>query len=249
MFAQNCLSMTYLTQLSCFSRLIFGTPKIDKVAEDRWHSKWWFVKGGMDEAVPRVWVPLGGVAVPVKPKKMSTTIRAHLETLRRVFDRPLHYKVFCEEGVLIQAGLIQSKEFDPTSGPPFCWGITHHNYDLLQAAEKCVEPKDIPFSTMTGERRPAFRKTKRLQLLGIFLHALLTRNVLFPLESLLEDVADSGPKASIARYLIKALNASHSLSRRVDTLDNERAEARKGEQACRLHMQGIVQEKELRMKS
>ncbi|GAA0142895.1 hypothetical protein LIER_03695 [Lithospermum erythrorhizon] len=33
--------------------------------------------------------------------------------------------------------------------------------DLLQAAEKYVEPKDISFSSMTGERRPAFRKTKR----------------------------------------------------------------------------------------
>ncbi|GAA0174216.1 hypothetical protein LIER_27657 [Lithospermum erythrorhizon] len=101
----------------------FADPKIDKVVEDRWHSKWFFVKGSIDEAVPRVWVPLGDAARPVKPKKMSATIRAQLETLRRVFDIPLHYKVFCEEGVLIQEGLIQSKEFDPTSGPPFCWGI------------------------------------------------------------------------------------------------------------------------------
>ncbi|GAA0187565.1 hypothetical protein LIER_34853 [Lithospermum erythrorhizon] len=51
-------------------------------------------------------------------------------------------------------------------------------------------------------------------------------------------------QASIACYLIKALNASHSLSRRADTLDNERAEARKGDLACRLQLQEVVQERE-----
>ncbi|GAA0186524.1 hypothetical protein LIER_33812 [Lithospermum erythrorhizon] len=32
--------------------------------------------------------------------------------------------------------------------------------EVLNAAQRCVEPKDIPFSTMAGERRPLFRKTK-----------------------------------------------------------------------------------------
>ncbi|GAA0171504.1 hypothetical protein LIER_25517 [Lithospermum erythrorhizon] len=51
-------------------------------------------------------------------------------------------------------------------------------------------------------------------------------------------------QASIARYHIKALNASHSLARRSDTLDNERAEARKGERALRLQVQELVRENE-----
>ncbi|GAA0142896.1 hypothetical protein LIER_03696 [Lithospermum erythrorhizon] len=67
------------------------------------------------------------------------------------------------------------------------------------------------------------------------------------LERLAKDFDDAHDpmevQASIARYLIKALNASHSLSRRADTLDNERAEAREGERACWLQMQGIFKRK------
>ncbi|GAA0171505.1 hypothetical protein LIER_25518 [Lithospermum erythrorhizon] len=100
----------------------------------------------MDEAIPKVWIPLGDSKRPVMPKKMSTTVRAQLETLKLVFDKQLHYKVFYKEGVLIQAGLIQSKEYDPT------WG--------LHSVGRCVKPKDIPFSLMAGERGPLFHKSK-----------------------------------------------------------------------------------------
>ncbi|GAA0168660.1 hypothetical protein LIER_40610 [Lithospermum erythrorhizon] len=133
---------------------IFADPKIDKITKDRWHSKWFFVKGGMDEAILKVWVPLEDSNRPIMPKKMPTMVRAELETLRQVFDKPVHYKVFCEEGILIQAGLIRSKEYDPTLVPPVSWD------DVLNAARRCAEPKDVPFSTMVGERQPLFRKTK-----------------------------------------------------------------------------------------
>ncbi|GAA0150604.1 hypothetical protein LIER_09512 [Lithospermum erythrorhizon] len=32
--------------------------------------------------------------------------------------------------------------------------------DILRAAKECVEPRDVPFSAMAGERRPLFRKMK-----------------------------------------------------------------------------------------
>ncbi|GAA0169652.1 hypothetical protein LIER_24088 [Lithospermum erythrorhizon] len=32
--------------------------------------------------------------------------------------------------------------------------------DILRAAENCVEPRDVPFSAMAGDRRPLFRKVK-----------------------------------------------------------------------------------------
>ncbi|GAA0171300.1 hypothetical protein LIER_25366 [Lithospermum erythrorhizon] len=79
---------------------------------------------------------------------MPAMVRAQLETLKQVFDKPLCYKVFYEEGVLIQVGLIQSKEYDPTLVPQVSW------------AQRCVEPKDVPFFTMAGERRPLFHKSK-----------------------------------------------------------------------------------------
>ncbi|GAA0185604.1 hypothetical protein LIER_32892 [Lithospermum erythrorhizon] len=111
-------------------------------------------KGGMDDAVPKAWVPLQDATRPALPKKAPARITNQLELLRRVFDMPLHYKVYCEEGVLIQAGLIPSKEFDTSSGSSFCWD------DILQAAKECPEPREVPFSAMAGVRRPIFRKVK-----------------------------------------------------------------------------------------
>ncbi|GAA0148747.1 hypothetical protein LIER_36789 [Lithospermum erythrorhizon] len=51
-------------------------------------------------------------------------------------------------------------------------------------------------------------------------------------------------QASIARYLIKALNPSHSLARRSDALENARAEAREKERALRLQVQELIQKNE-----
>ncbi|GAA0139316.1 hypothetical protein LIER_00887 [Lithospermum erythrorhizon] len=117
--------------------------------------KRWYGRGA-----PKAWVPLWDAKRPTVPKKMYVVVRAQLETLKQVFDRPLHYKVFCEEGVLIQAGLIRSKEYDPTLVPPVSWD------EVLDAAQRCVEPKDVPFFTMTGERRPLVRKSKVRKVLG-----------------------------------------------------------------------------------
>ncbi|GAA0159347.1 hypothetical protein LIER_38850 [Lithospermum erythrorhizon] len=101
---------------------IFANPKIEKIAEARWHSKWCFMKGGMGDVVPKRWTSLEEAEHP-KFKK-TILIKAQIATLKRLFDKPLHYKVFCKEGVLIQAGLIRSKEFDQTVVPSVDWGTT-----------------------------------------------------------------------------------------------------------------------------
>ncbi|GAA0176063.1 hypothetical protein LIER_29122 [Lithospermum erythrorhizon] len=110
---------------------IFADPKLHKVAELRWRSKWCFMKGGIGDAVHKRWTSLGEALHP-KFKKIAL-IKAQIATLKQLFDKTLHYKVFCEEGVLVQAGLIRSKEFDPTVVPPVDWGITSYILVLILA--------------------------------------------------------------------------------------------------------------------
>ncbi|GAA0176179.1 hypothetical protein LIER_29220 [Lithospermum erythrorhizon] len=102
----------------------FADHKPNKVTEGRWHTKWCFLKEGMSNAVPERWTSLGEA---LRPKFEKTAlIRAQIKTLKQLFDKPLHYKVFCEEGVLIQVGLIRDKEFDQTVAPPVSWGIASY---------------------------------------------------------------------------------------------------------------------------
>ncbi|GAA0159501.1 hypothetical protein LIER_38882 [Lithospermum erythrorhizon] len=103
---------------------IFADPKIEKISETRWHSKWCFMRGGMGDEVPKKWTSLEEAK---HPKFMKTAlIKAHIATLKRLFNKPLHYKVFCEQGVLVHAGLIRSKEFDQAVVPPVDWGIASY---------------------------------------------------------------------------------------------------------------------------
>ncbi|GAA0161019.1 hypothetical protein LIER_17436 [Lithospermum erythrorhizon] len=102
----------------------FVDHKPDKVAEGRWHTKWYFLKEGMSDAVPERWTSLEEA---LRPKfKKTVLIKAQITTLKRLSVNPYHYKVFCEEGMLIQAGMIRSKEFDPTVAPPVSWGIAYY---------------------------------------------------------------------------------------------------------------------------
>ncbi|GAA0183048.1 hypothetical protein LIER_30530 [Lithospermum erythrorhizon] len=72
-----------------------------------------------------------------------------------VEDKPdKDYKVFYEEGVLIHAGIIRSKEFDSSVEPPVTWE------KVLKAALSSVEPRKVSFSTMTWKRVPLFKKAK-----------------------------------------------------------------------------------------
>ncbi|GAA0164573.1 hypothetical protein LIER_20172 [Lithospermum erythrorhizon] len=103
---------------------IFTDHRPDKVVDGRWHTKWCFLKDGMSDTVPKRWTSLGEA---LRPKfKKTALINAQIATLKRLLVNPYHYKVFCEEGVLIQAGLIRSKEFDPTVTPPVSWGIASY---------------------------------------------------------------------------------------------------------------------------
>ncbi|GAA0149537.1 hypothetical protein LIER_08687 [Lithospermum erythrorhizon] len=106
----------------------------------------------MRDAVPKRCTLLTESSYP-KFNKIAL-IKAQIATLKRPFENPLHFKVFCEKGVLIHACLICSKEFDQSMVPPINWD------EVLAAAAKTVEPNQVPFSTMTGNRVPLFRRTK-----------------------------------------------------------------------------------------
>ncbi|GAA0171997.1 hypothetical protein LIER_41259 [Lithospermum erythrorhizon] len=64
----------------------------------------------MGERVPRIWTPLSKAKLPKFTK--SAQVKAQIALLQGVFPESWDYKVFCEEGVLIHASIIRSKEFD-----------------------------------------------------------------------------------------------------------------------------------------
>ncbi|GAA0154238.1 hypothetical protein LIER_37830 [Lithospermum erythrorhizon] len=100
---------------------IFAKHKPEKIVEGRWHKKWRYVRGEMSDVVLKRWTSLAEVLRPKFPK--TALIRAQIAMLQGIFVNPYHYKVFCEEGVLIQAGLIRSKDFDQTVATPVSWDI------------------------------------------------------------------------------------------------------------------------------
>ncbi|GAA0183323.1 hypothetical protein LIER_30751 [Lithospermum erythrorhizon] len=122
----NLHSTSHSGFLTSFSSLfdynIFVEDKPDKVSEGRQHSKWCYVLGGMDARVPRVWTPLSKANCPKFAK--SAQVKAQIALLQGIFQGPLDYKVFWEEGILVHAGIICSKEFDSSVEPPITWGIT-----------------------------------------------------------------------------------------------------------------------------
>ncbi|GAA0175528.1 hypothetical protein LIER_41931 [Lithospermum erythrorhizon] len=99
----------------------------------------------MGDAVPKKWTSLEEAKHP-KFKKTSL-IKAHLGTLKRVFDKPLHYKAF---GSFLTVF-------------PSVFGLTLTIVfidEVLAATSKSVEPKEVPFSTMSGDRVPLFHRAK-----------------------------------------------------------------------------------------
>ncbi|GAA0145730.1 hypothetical protein LIER_05855 [Lithospermum erythrorhizon] len=66
------------------------------------------MRGGMGDEVPKKWTSLEEAKQPKFRK--TALIKGQIASLKRLFDKSLHYKVFCEKGVLVHAGLIQSKE-------------------------------------------------------------------------------------------------------------------------------------------
>ncbi|GAA0138900.1 hypothetical protein LIER_00556 [Lithospermum erythrorhizon] len=79
----------------------------------------------MGEWVPKIWTSLEESCRPKFPK--TAAVKAQINMLSRIFPKPFEYKVFCEEGVLVQAD------------------------EVLVAANTSVEPNQVPFSTMCGK--------------------------------------------------------------------------------------------------
>ncbi|GAA0144551.1 hypothetical protein LIER_04970 [Lithospermum erythrorhizon] len=75
---------------------IFTGNKPGKVAENRWHSLWCFLKGDMDARVPMAWVSLEKADRPKSPPTDETF--PTLEKMRRIFTHKMHLKIFYEEG-------------------------------------------------------------------------------------------------------------------------------------------------------
>ncbi|GAA0146339.1 hypothetical protein LIER_06321 [Lithospermum erythrorhizon] len=100
---------------------IFVEFKPEKIDEGRWHTKWWYMRGGMSDAVPKKWTSLAEALCP--NFKKTALVHDQIATLKWLFVNPYYYKIFCEEGILIQEGLIRSKEFDQTVANPVSWGI------------------------------------------------------------------------------------------------------------------------------
>ncbi|GAA0163644.1 hypothetical protein LIER_19458 [Lithospermum erythrorhizon] len=173
---------------------IFADPKIDKIVEDLWHSKWCFVKGGMDDAVRKVWVLLRNAKHPARAKKRSTTVRAQLETLRVVFDRLLHYKVFCEEGKRLTPEGGRPKEFSPRK---------KHVAHKPKRVEHVTISEDPPSASSHPPPVP-------LDNVGPPSPASLQEIPIFSSSSLLEDGADFGPKARV-EYSSSLLNLPYTL--------------------------------------
>ncbi|GAA0154441.1 hypothetical protein LIER_37882 [Lithospermum erythrorhizon] len=103
---------------------IFVKAKPGKVEEGRWQRQWCYLRNGMDEVVPKVWIPLAKV-YRLKPDS-TPRVEAQIATLQGIFHNQYDYKVFCEEGVLIHVGMICSKEFDPFVEPSVTWVLPFH---------------------------------------------------------------------------------------------------------------------------
>ncbi|GAA0158594.1 hypothetical protein LIER_38691 [Lithospermum erythrorhizon] len=125
--------------------------KPGKVAETRWYPLWFFLKEGMDARVPKRWVDVKKADRP-KAEPTQETFAA-LAKLKAFFQQKMHWKFFCEEGVLIAANLVHDQEFD-TSGNPIPWAR------ILLAAKDTFLPNAMPLERMKGKRPIALNKVK-----------------------------------------------------------------------------------------
>ncbi|GAA0149157.1 hypothetical protein LIER_08404 [Lithospermum erythrorhizon] len=130
---------------------IFMDGKPGKVAEIRWYALWFFIKGGMEAKVPKKWVDAKRADRPRAEPTDDTFVA--LAKLKTFFWQKLHWKIFCEEGVMIAANLVPDHEFD-TSGNPIPWA------PILLAAKDTFLPNSVPLDRMKGKRPIAFKKLK-----------------------------------------------------------------------------------------
>ncbi|GAA0168380.1 hypothetical protein LIER_40555 [Lithospermum erythrorhizon] len=130
---------------------IFVDDKPRKVAETRWHPLWFLLKEGMYSRVPKRWINVKNADRPKAEPTQETS--AALVKLKAFFLEKMHWKTFCEEGVLIAVDLVHDQEFD-TSGNPIPW------VGILLAANDTFLPNAVPLERMRGKRPIAFKKLK-----------------------------------------------------------------------------------------
>ncbi|GAA0164278.1 hypothetical protein LIER_19954 [Lithospermum erythrorhizon] len=206
----------YLTSFSSLSDYnIFVEDKPDKVSEGRWHSKWCYILGGMDDRVPWIWTLFSKAKRPIFAR--SIHVKAQIALLQEVFQDSWDYKVFCEEGVLIQAGIIRSKEFDSSVEPPVTW----------------VEPM-VHASSSKGQESDFARKDSATR-------PLLLEEIGKPYEEYIDTLELQGV---IAKHLVRAMNVSHVLARRVARLDVDLGPSRESERASRFKVEELEKENE-----
>ncbi|GAA0139650.1 hypothetical protein LIER_01151 [Lithospermum erythrorhizon] len=92
------------------------------MADGRWHKKWFFLRGGIEVGVPRIWT------FQSEAKDLSTLTTADLDAVPKMKsilpqgDNKLPWYAFCDEAKLVKAGLVYDKEFSPAiTGDPPSW--------------------------------------------------------------------------------------------------------------------------------
>ncbi|GAA0169010.1 hypothetical protein LIER_23582 [Lithospermum erythrorhizon] len=94
----------------------------NKVKDSRLHMKWFFARGGIEQEVPRIWTlkeEAWGLPIP------SATNMDSVGILRDVLpqgENKLPWYNFCDEAMLVMAGLVYDKVFSPFNrGTPLSW--------------------------------------------------------------------------------------------------------------------------------
>ncbi|GAA0174499.1 hypothetical protein LIER_27881 [Lithospermum erythrorhizon] len=193
---------------------IFAKLKPEKIDEDRWHTKWYYVRGGISDTVPKRWTSLAEALCPKFPK--TALVKAQIATLKRLFVKLYHYKIFCEEGVLIQASLPRSLTK--------AWRLLLVGvYLLLLPIPEKEAPSGIAcFIPSTSELLQEEESDSAPKAMMGY-----SANYLgFPLLSL------------------AAMNASYVIARRTDLLDDAREEACEKERAFQLRVKELEEENE-----
>ncbi|GAA0153199.1 hypothetical protein LIER_11498 [Lithospermum erythrorhizon] len=114
------------------------------------HKKWFFVQGGMAIRVPYI------CTLQDEAKRLPNCTATNIDVVAKIcsilpqrMDK-LSWHVFCEDTMLVKAGLVFDKEFYPKNP-----GDPSSRDELISSAGKGPKPTEINFGPMLSER-PSF---------------------------------------------------------------------------------------------